>query len=143
MVPTFYCPGNYSCAPYWTISDKACIIGRCSYTLDPDGGEPLPLIETVKTRLTQVQELWASKGQRVLLLARKVVRRAELPLKLSFDSQDFADHINLNINHDLTIVGLVGLVDPPKDDIPATVATLRSAYIRVSQRGIVYCRKVR
>lgn len=66
------------------------------------------------------------------ILARKVVKRSDLPKGVSFDSQEFADYLNMNINQGLTVVGLLGLVDPPKVDIPSTVATLRNAYIRVS-----------
>ena len=47
------------------------------------------------------------------------------------ESEQLPDYINTQINMDLTIVGLVGLVDPPKADIPETVAILRGAGIRV------------
>jgi sodium/potassium-transporting ATPase subunit alpha len=66
----------------------------------------------------------------VLLLARRTIRREDIPKEMSFDSQDFADYVNAELSHQLTVVGLVGLVDPPKPDIPETVATLRGAYIR-------------
>lgn len=70
------------------------------------------------SRLTATQEKWASQGQRVLLLARRVIRSDVLPREVSVDSAEFADIVNLELNQDLTVVGLVGLVDPPRDDIP-------------------------
>jgi sodium/potassium-transporting ATPase subunit alpha len=66
----------------------------------------------------------------VLLLARRAIPRSEVPKELAFDSQSFADHVNSQLNQDLTVVGLVGLVDPPKVDTEETVTTLRGAYIR-------------
>ena len=69
-------------------------------------------------RLTSVQEKWASQGQRVLLLARKAISGDTLPQAVSFDSPEFANLIDPELNQGLTVVGLVGLVDPPRDDIP-------------------------
>ena len=77
-----------------------------------------------------MQEAWAGQGQRVLLLARKTVSRSEVTKEM-LESEQLPDYINTQINMDLTIVGLVGLVDPPKADIPETVAILRGAGIRV------------
>jgi hypothetical protein len=39
----------------------------------------------------------------------------------------------------LTLVGIVGIVDPPRDDIPFVVRTLRSAGIRVMMVTTVPC----
>lgn len=105
------------------------LIKRCSFINNPEGGAPLPLNAETTARLVQVQEEWAAKGQRVLLLAKRIVRHHELP-ELSFDSGEFGDHVNQYINQNLTIVGLVGLVDPPRADIPDTVKTMRGAGIR-------------
>ncbi len=67
---------------------------------------------------------------RVLLLARRAIPRSEVPKDIAFDTQQFADHVNMHLNQGLTVVGLVGLVDPPKVDTEETVTTLRGAYIR-------------
>ena len=102
----------------------------CSYAVAPGQSQPIRLDEAVKSRLVGVQETWAGQGQRVLLLARKTVPRSEIPKEM-LESEQLPDYINTQINMDLTIVGLVGLVDPPKADIPETVAILRGAGIRV------------
>jgi sodium/potassium-transporting ATPase subunit alpha len=90
----------------------------------------VPLNDELKKRLTSVQESWAGQGQRVLLLAKKIVRHSEVPQEL-LQSEQFPDYVNMQVNLDLTVVGLVGLVDPPKADIPETIKILRGAGIRV------------
>lgn len=96
----------------------------------PGQAQSVPLTDDLKKRLTGVQEAWAGQGQRVLLLAKRIIRQAEVPQEL-LQSEQFPDHVNMHINIDLTVVGLVGLVDPPKADIPDTIKILRGAGIRV------------
>lgn len=106
------------------------LIKRCTHVNDPNGGPPIPLTPDVVARLVKVQESWASKGQRVLLLAKRVIQHSQLPEDLPVGSDEFGDYVNININQQLTVVGLVGLLDPPRPDIPKTVATMRGAGIR-------------
>jgi Ca2+-transporting ATPase len=58
----------------------------------------------------------AGEGLRVLAFAEKVVRSGPM-------SQDEAEA-------DLTFVGLVGLLDPPRPEVKAALATSRGAGIR-------------
>ena len=90
----------------------------------------MELTSELKKKITDVQESWAGQGQRVLLLAKKIVRKAEITSDL-LHSEQFPDYVNMQVNIDLTVVGLVGLVDPPKSDIPETIRILRGAGIRV------------
>ncbi|KAG7529951.1 hypothetical protein FFLO_05307 [Filobasidium floriforme] len=106
------------------------LLTRCSRILMPGQAQSVPLTDDLKKRLTGVQEAWAGQGQRVLLLAKRIIRQAEVPQEL-LQSEQFPDHVNMHINIDLTVVGLVGLVDPPKADIPDTIKILRGAGIRV------------
>jgi sodium/potassium-transporting ATPase subunit alpha len=101
------------------------LLKRCTSINTPDGVVPLaPVI----SRLIAVQEAWAAHGERVLLLAKRIVR--DLPASLPVESDAFADYVNTTLNQDLTVVGLVGLVDPPRADIPETVKIMRGAGIR-------------
>ncbi|WWC64599.1 uncharacterized protein I303_107210 [Kwoniella dejecticola CBS 10117] len=106
------------------------LLKRCSHVNDPSGGPPLPLTEATILRLTSVQEKWASQGQRVLLLAKRIISRSSIPKEYSFEAPEFSDFVNTDLNQQLTVVGLVGLVDPPRADIPDTVRTMRGAGIR-------------
>ncbi|KAK0457372.1 uncharacterized protein EV420DRAFT_1644129 [Desarmillaria tabescens] len=103
---------------------------RCSHIMDSDGTIG-PMDDTLADRLSAVQEQFASNGQRVLLMAKKIIHGAELPADFFVESGSFPmeDHM-LAFNSGLTVVGLVALIDPPKDDVKLTVATARRAGIR-------------
>jgi sodium/potassium-transporting ATPase subunit alpha len=46
------------------------------------------------------------------------------------EDESFSDYVSAQLNTGLTVVGLVGLVDPPRADIPETVRNMRGAGIR-------------
>lgn len=106
------------------------LLKRCAYINHPNGGSPLALTADIVNRLTAVQEAWAAKGQRVLLLAKRTIPFSTMAKAVPFDHPDFPDFVNAQLNIDLTIIGLVGLVDPPRPDIPETVRIMRGAGIR-------------
>ena len=96
------------------------LMPRCSHVLDPSGGPPIPISASIRESITNVQENWSRTGQRVLLLARRIVRDSWLEKETERNSQEFADVVE-EYNRDLIIVGLVGLIDPLKPDIKHTV----------------------
>jgi sodium/potassium-transporting ATPase subunit alpha len=106
------------------------LLKRCTHTINPLGGSPLPLDSSTLARLTAIQEKWAAKGQRVLLLAKRHIPSSLIDKAPAFDHPDFATLVDMELNHGLTVVGLVGLVDPPREDIPETVRIMRGAGIR-------------
>lgn len=105
------------------------LLPRCGYALDPLGGRPLPLTETIHKRIVSVQESWAGEGRRVLLLARRVIPADDIPPKVDYHSQTFSELID-ELNTELIIVGMVSLLDPLKPDIAETVKVCRGAGIR-------------
>ena len=105
------------------------LIPRCKFVSNPEGGEPIPLSAQVLERVTRVQEEWARDGQRVLLMARRVVKADEVPKSADPQSDEF-DELVESFRDNLIIVGLVGLIDPLKPSIPEVVRTCRKAGIR-------------
>ncbi|KAK7001680.1 calcium ATPase [Favolaschia claudopus] len=99
------------------------LLRRCSSYMDAEGSI-FPLDEDTLAGISAVQEDFAARGQRVLLLAKKVLA-GELPKEAS----DLEDHL-LATNIGLTVVGLVALVDPPRPEILDTVRICRRAGIR-------------
>jgi sodium/potassium-transporting ATPase subunit alpha len=96
--------------------------------MDSDG-TALPLDNGVLAGISATQEEYASRGQRVLLLTKKVVHSDELDKETFSDPNRLEDRL-IDLNVDLVIVGLVALVDPPRPDTAHTVSVCRRAGIR-------------
>lgn len=105
------------------------LIPRCKSVSNPEGGEPIPLSAPVLERVTRVQEQWARDGQRVLLLACRIVKADKIPKDVDPQSDEFGELVE-SLRDNLIIVGLVGLIDPLKPSIPSVVKTCRKAGIR-------------
>ncbi|KAJ7366054.1 hypothetical protein DFH08DRAFT_162880 [Mycena albidolilacea] len=102
------------------------LIRRCSSFMDPEGKQ-WPLNTDVLAGISAIQENYAARGQRVLLLAKKTLNR-DVP-EGHVDANSLEDHL-LAANIDLTAVGLVALVDPPRPETEETVRVCRRAGIR-------------
>jgi sodium/potassium-transporting ATPase subunit alpha len=112
------------------------LISRCDSYIDRDGDRKV-LDPIASTSIVRTKDHWSSQGKRVILLARKVVRRQDIrsePTSIHFENE-IMEHAKTG----LTLVGIVGIVDPPRDDIPFVVRTLRSAGIRVMMVTTVPC----
>jgi sodium/potassium-transporting ATPase subunit alpha len=108
------------------------LITRCARFVDRDGTSKV-LDDGMLAKFSRTKDQWSSQGKRVILLARKVVRKVEIlssPRTTQFE-RDVMDYAR----SDLTLVGLVGIVDPPRDEIPSVVQTLRGAGIRIFMVG--------
>ena len=103
-------------------------MGYCTHYTSADGSTK-PLDSKTNAFLEQTKNQWSSEGKRVILLARKTVSR-EL-LKCQEISSHFEDEILSHARNGLTLVGMVAIVDPPRDEIPSVVGTLRGAGIRI------------
>ena len=104
------------------------LLKRCSHLIDKSGIVQA-LDEPKLTAVTSIKDKWSSEGKRVILLARKVLRAKEI----SFDptSREYEAEVLENSKGGLVLVGLTGIVDPPRPEIPEVVATLRRAGIRI------------
>lgn len=104
------------------------LISRCTSFIDRHGDTKI-LDPIASTAIVRTKDQWSSEGKRVILLARKVVPRKDIRSEPT--STHFEDEIMEHAKTGLTLVGIVGIVDPPRDDIPYVVRTLRGAGIRV------------
>jgi Ca2+-transporting ATPase len=78
----------------------------------------IPLTAEWRQRVETDNSQLAKDGLRVLGLAYRIL--PELPAKPTVE----------NIEHDLVFVGMVGIIDPPRGEVPAAVATAKTAGIR-------------
>lgn len=83
--------------------------------------------------MKELKDSWSSEGKRVILLARKLIPAKEIALSPS--SREFEAEVMNHARSGLILVGMVGIVDPPRDEIPDVIKTLRRAGIRIFMVG--------
>jgi magnesium-transporting ATPase (P-type) len=91
------------------------VLTACSRVARPDG--TVELDSTLLERITADVELLAARGQRVLAAARRTL--SDVPVHPE------------QAERELELLGLVGLVDPIRPEVPDAIARCRSAGIRV------------
>ena len=90
------------------------VLEMCAQQRTVDGDQPLDR----NYWLTRVEEM-AQKGQRVLAIAVKAVAGEQIELKFS------------DVENDLVMLGMFGLIDPPREEAIEAVQTCDKAGIRV------------
>ncbi len=93
------------------------VLDRCTYYQRMDD-HAIPLDERQRMRILAANDLMTQDALRVLALAYRVV--PELPAEISPEE----------IEKDLVFVGLVGMIDPPRAEVPPALQTARQAGIR-------------
>ncbi|APA07783.1 hypothetical protein SS1G_00628 [Sclerotinia sclerotiorum 1980 UF-70] len=104
------------------------LVERCTKYVGEDG-HVYPLNADMRNSIEVIKNKWSSQGKRVILLARKVLtghQRQHNPENNTFEAE-----IMRQAGSHLILVGLVGIVDPPRDEIPEVVKVLRRAGIRI------------
>ena len=90
------------------------MLPRCSFVMDEDG--PRPMTEDDRTRALAVAAQLSDEALRVLAFAMRA-----LPAVPPEDE---------DVERDLTFIGLVGMMDPPRADVRDAVDTCRTAGVR-------------
>jgi Ca2+-transporting ATPase len=91
------------------------LLSRCSSQLTPDG--ILPLSAEKRAEILAVNDRLAERALRVLAVARR-----------SFDRPP-ADYDSASVENNLTFLGLLAMIDPPREEVKAAIAECRSAGI--------------
>jgi sodium/potassium-transporting ATPase subunit alpha len=99
---------------------------KCVAAMNSDGTE-VPLEAPVREKLFQFQSDWASEGQRVLALCK----RSLAGIHLDLENQETAEDGVYRELRGLTLVGLIGIRDPPRPTVKDTVRIIRQAGVRV------------
>jgi Ca2+-transporting ATPase len=96
-----------------------------------DGGKAVPLSEERRAELSQRNEALAGQALRVLAIATRTVPAATLGIDPAAAATG-AEKAELpeSIEDDLVLLGLVGMIDPPRTEAKAAVITARRAHIR-------------
>ena len=104
------------------------LIKNCKSIVTDDGGQ-VPLDESSLERLRQIQNEWCLLGQRVLLICKRTEKTSKL---LGFGTQPSSEfETYLKEIKDLCVLGMVGIIDKPRDGIETVIRTCRQAGVRV------------
>ena len=104
------------------------LLPRCTHIYSSDGSV-VPLTETRRRALEETKDRWSSQAKRVILLAQKDLSSSFSTVDVN--TREFEDYFNHQCASNLIIVGLVAIVDPPREEIPEVVRTLRGAGVKV------------
>ncbi|KFY88371.1 hypothetical protein V500_06370 [Pseudogymnoascus sp. VKM F-4518 (FW-2643)] len=97
------------CTSYWSYESKSI----------------KPFDPASQAQFLALQENLSRSGQRVILLCQRLITPRE-----TLGSNAFTDEIHDSFIDDLTIIGVLGITDPPRKETAATVAACRRAGIR-------------
>src|SRR5690606_23934964 len=94
------------------------LLARC--TQEEVGEEKRPLTEERRAEIARANEALASEGMRTLGVALRLIPRD------AFSRENVDEHIE----EDLVFLGLIGMIDPPRQEAADAVAKAKSAGIR-------------
>jgi sodium/potassium-transporting ATPase subunit alpha len=104
------------------------LLPRCSTFLSQEGNQ-VDLYESERRAIESLKDEWSSQGKRVILIACKILPERFSAIHTA--SREYEQAVLGEAAQDLEVVGLVGIVDPPRDEIPGVVSTLRGAGIKI------------
>jgi Ca2+ transporting ATPase len=101
------------------------ILDRCTSVQLPSGGNQ-PLTTDLRNRLNEVFFQYGKLGLRTLALAYVEQRDGDAD---HYKTESSAEYVRFE--KDMTFVGFVGMLDPPRPEVKAAVENCRNAGIRV------------
>ncbi|GJJ70293.1 hypothetical protein EMPS_02642 [Entomortierella parvispora] len=108
------------------------LLPHCRSFLTGSNNEPQPLNEQWIAELARIQQAWSRRGQRVLMLCKGEYNPYFAATQVGASSGSSAQQEELTRQglQNLCILGLVGIMDPPRPEIKATIAECRRAGAR-------------
>ena len=101
------------------------LLAKCRYAAGEDG-QPVPLTDAARAEWSRRNESLASQALRTLGVASRSVSAASLGIDPATTDIELPD----SIEDDLVLLGIVGMIDPPREEVKGAVATARRAHIR-------------
>ena len=105
------------------------LIKQCAWIINDDGTQS-KLDEKSLARLKQIQNEWCLLGQRVLLICKKTESESHM-IKQGFSTSPAAFETYLKETKDLCVLGMVGIIDKPREGIENVIRTCRQAGVRI------------
>jgi sodium/potassium-transporting ATPase subunit alpha len=104
------------------------LLKKSTHITQPDGTSILLKTETIN-ELIRLQNEMCIMGQRVLLLCKKACNFDKIQGSMVGEGVTLDEHVNRS--NDFCVIGLVGIIDPPREGISDVIKTCRDAGIRV------------
>ncbi|UNI15153.1 hypothetical protein JDV02_001716 [Purpureocillium takamizusanense] len=101
------------------------IIDRCSHTLVGAAGKRVPLTEKLSDLMLKEVVEYGNRGLRVIALA-SIDDVSKSPLLSAKSTEQYAQ-----LEQNMTFLGLVGMLDPPREEVPGSIKQCKDAGIRV------------
>ncbi|KAJ5913508.1 Sarcoplasmic/endoplasmic reticulum calcium ATPase 1 [Penicillium tannophilum] len=102
------------------------ILERCSHVLQGSEGSQVPLSKKHAQLLSEQVVEYGNKGLRVIAIASVSDVSGNKLLKNATSTEDYA-----KLEQNMTLIGLVGMLDPPRPEVAASIKKCRDAGIRV------------
>jgi Ca2+-transporting ATPase len=102
------------------------LLQRCSHVMGPNG--PVALTPAKRADIDRRNEALAGDALRVLAIATRTVPAARLGFETGTLGGDF--EVPEEVETDLVLLGLVGMIDPPRPEVKDAVRLARQAHIR-------------
>lgn len=100
------------------------ILERCTSVMTPSGSSPIS--DSVRVQLQNKVHEYGRNGLRTLALAYVDAVDADVSHYATSSSSEYA-----KFEQNMTLVGLVGMLDPPRPEVRGAIAKCRSAGIRI------------
>lgn len=102
------------------------ILERCSHTLLGAEGKKVPLDEKLTSLLSQEVVAYGNRGLRVIALASIDDVASQPSLKTAKTTKEYTQ-----LEQGMTLIGLVGMLDPPRPEVAESIRRCKEAGIRV------------
>ncbi|CDU21948.1 K, P-type ATPase [Sporisorium scitamineum] len=96
------------------------LMPRITHFYSAEDGEIKVFDESARSQLVHMQETWSRRGERVILLAKRPFSASSKP-----GTSDYEEEVATACQTNLVVIGLLGIMDPPRSDIPHTVSECR------------------
>ncbi|KAK7418228.1 hypothetical protein QQZ08_011331 [Neonectria magnoliae] len=101
------------------------VIDRCTHALLGSEGKKVPLSSKVTELLMEEVVRYGNRGLRVIALA-SIENVSKNPLLKAKSTEEYSQ-----LEQNLTFLGLVGMLDPPRPEVPVSIQRCKDAGIRV------------
>lgn len=107
------------------------LLKSCTSVLQRDGDDGVvvkDMDDNILQNIKAVQQKWSNEGKRVIMLASKMVRPSTIDFTNRFSA---SEKLREESSCGMTLVGMLGIEDPPRKNIDVVLGQLRDAGVKI------------